>query len=814
MTAAAQSAAFKDFSYGLASDLNENVQVQISCLAGFVPPLSLGDLPMSAARDLRVTCQLWMTNSHRPLSMPIKSNHKHFSSADTYEWNQWIQFPCRYNELPFSTIMSFIVSDIGTDGRAHVVGGTTVRLFESQQGMLLKGRQKLLLSSADSGAFDDPRRLKASELAVADNVDRLEELQRLHASGEVDHVDWLDKLILASVENERNLELKKSRQLFLYINFPDLNVPVIFNEPAYSHAFESYPGVIISDPEMMLDNPVELKHRRLVRGHRAGPFDRELKPNPKTRDDLHKIFRYPPTQPLSSDESDLLWKFRFYLTRDKHALTKFLKCVDWADVNESKQALELLPLWSDIEADDALELLGPSFKNPVVRQHAIKTLERANDDDLLLYLLQLVEAIKFENIEERGAYESPLVEFLVRRALQNVLLGNDFHWYLMTECEDKVHSKTFAKVSYHFMTRMVEMTDGYLRRDMLRRQADLIERLSTITRDLRSTKDARPKKIENLQALLADSNSGLLSFAPFPLPVDASVEVCGIVADKATIFKSNLMPLRLTFRTTNDRQYTVMFKIGDDLRQDQLVMQVIKLMDKLLKKENLDLKLTPYRILATGTNHGMLEFVHSVPVATIMSKYSGNIQTYLRDNNPQPSATDCYGIVPSVLDAYVRSCAGYCVITYLLGIGDRHLDNLLLTPQGNLFHIDFGYILGRDPKPFPPPMKLIKEMVDAMGGISSAHFQKFKSLCYSAFMILRKSSNLILNLFALMVDANIPDIKFEPDKAVAKVQEKFRLDLSDEEAIQFFQTIINDSVTAVVPQLMETVHKMAQYLRK
>ena len=31
--------------------------------------------------------------------------------------------------------------------------------------------------------------------------------------------------------------------------------------------------------------------------------------------------------------------------------------------------------------------------------------------------------------------------------------------------------------------------------------------------------------------------------------------------------------------------------------------------------------------------------------------------------------------------------------------------------SGNLFHIDFGYILGRDPKPLPPPMKLSKEMV-------------------------------------------------------------------------------------------------------
>ena len=39
------------------------------------------------------------------------------------------------------------------------------------------------------------------------------------------------------------------------------------------------------------------------------------------------------------------------------------------------------------------------------------------------------------------------------------------------------------------------------------------------------------------------------------------------------------------------------------------------------------------------------------------------------------------------------------------------LMNLSFTFAGKLFHIDFGYILGRDPKPFPPPMKLSKEMV-------------------------------------------------------------------------------------------------------
>lgn len=90
------------------------------------------------------------------------------------------------------------------------------------------------------------------------------------------------------------------------------------------------------------------------------------------------------------------------------------------------------------------------------------------------------------------------------------------------------------------------------------------------------------------------------------------------------------------------------------------------------------------------------------------------------------------------MENYVRSCAGYCVITYILGVGDRHLDNLLLTTSGKIFHIDFGYILGRDPKPLPPPMKLSKEMVEAMGGVNSEYYQKFRKQCYTAFLHLRR----------------------------------------------------------------------------
>ena len=85
---------------------------------------------------------------------------------------------------------------------------------------------------------------------------------------------------------------------------------------------------------------------------------------------------------MTSEEKDLLWKFRFYLTRDKRALTKFLKCVIWTDPTEVKQATELLSRWTEVDVDDALELLGPTFRNKAVRAYAVERLRKADDNVL------------------------------------------------------------------------------------------------------------------------------------------------------------------------------------------------------------------------------------------------------------------------------------------------------------------------------------------------------------------------------------------------------------------------------------------------
>ncbi|CAG8459059.1 12986_t:CDS:10 [Ambispora leptoticha] len=831
----------KDFSYSffLTKDIDLLLPVKIATIEGsrekkpFTellenPALKFTGLQTSDYSDIYVTCQIFAEN--KPLTVPIQTSYKSFENR--WAWNEWLVLPIKFRDLPVTAQMALTVWDIQGPRKVDPIGGTTFRLF-GKNNSLKEGKHKLYLWP-DQEADGSVHTTTPSKIFDRGEMDRLEKLIKRYDKNDIDRLEWLDNLAFRQIEKINQRESAKSKKLYLYIILPKFeDFPAIFSEPEYelsvapplstttvpnqlvpSTIIDSSMNIIV-DPEITHENPVEAKHRRLVRSHRNGPLDRDLKPNAKIRDELNQILKYPPTQSLKAEEKDLLWKFRFYLTRDKKALTKFLKCVLWTDPTEAKQAVDLLSQWADIDVDDALELLGANFINRAVRRYAVRQLQKADDDELLLYLLQLVQAFKFENISEKSSStnESSLVSFLIDRAIKNPILGNNFHWYLMVECEDKLFGKRYAKVAFQYMTAMEKSPSGKQRREILKRQGYLIETLSKISKSIYDLKDTRPKKIEMLRASIADPKNGLLSFPPLPLPLDAGVQVTGIIQEKCTVFKSSLLPLSLVFNCVDNTEYPIIFKTGDDLRQDQLVIQIITLMDKLLRKENLDLKLKPYKVLATSSDHGLMQFIPSSSLANILSEYNGSLLLYLKAHHPDEKALATYGVNPEVMDTYVKS-SGYCVITYLLGVGDRHLDNLLLSPEGHVFHVDFGFILGRDPKPFPPPMKLCKEMVEAMGGANSSHYQRFKSFCYVAFNILRKNANLILNLFALMVHANIPDIKIEPDKAVWKVQEKFRLDLTEEEAIKFFQNLINDSVSALFPQVIETIHKWGQYWRK
>jgi len=81
----------------------------------------------------------------------------------------------------------------------------------------------------------------------------------------------------------------------------------------------------------------------------------------------------------------------YYLSANKKSLAKFVKCVNWNVANEAMLALDLIAKWAPMDVEDALELLGPSFRHAGVRQYAVNRLHKSPDEDLQMYLLQLVQ---------------------------------------------------------------------------------------------------------------------------------------------------------------------------------------------------------------------------------------------------------------------------------------------------------------------------------------------------------------------------------------------------------------------------------------
>ncbi|KAK2177654.1 hypothetical protein NP493_587g04000 [Ridgeia piscesae] len=911
--------------YVYSCDLDVNLEIKIGTLEGERqrpsyneliddPLLNFSGACQENCSDLYVTCQIYADG--RPLALPICTAYKSFSSR--WNWNEWLSFPVSYSDLPRNALLVLTIWDIYGPRKVIPVGGTTVSVF-SKHGMLRQGMHDLRVWPGVEGDGHDPSTTPGKTSGKDDEMSRLAKLSRKHRDGQLTKLDWLDRLTFREIEMVNEREKRDSNFMYVMIEFPHIHYEgmeysVIYFEMGGDEVEQVKTGsdmIRAPDPEILQENLVEQKHHKLARSLRRGPVNRENKPNAATRDHLNSIVGYPPTKTLSSEEEDLVWKFRKYLSGQKKALVKFLKSVNWSVPEEVDQALELMNGWNPMDVADALELLSPMFVNPAVRQYAVARLQQANDDELLLYLLQLVQALKYENFDNiQAAFErqqeqqqlnepprfvvrsestgsattvpsgdtidggggviesdschstvttsrcasvddmSPssseelitatqdslhdalglessatmvglqmdLCTFLITRACRNPKLANYFCWYLMVECDDQVETcrdsgviKMYVTVLKSFSLSLKNGGPAWASlRSMISRQQEFMEKLVKLVKLVARESGNRKRKIEKLQALLVDPDIlkfNFVNFDPMPLPLDPEVMVQSIIPEEASLFKSALMPCRFTFCTTSGEKYVTIFKHGDDLRQDQLVLQIITLMDQLLQTENLDLKLTPYKVLATNTKHGFLQFIESTAVAEVLAT-DGAILNFFRKH--APSETGPYGVQPEVIDTYVKSCAGYCVITYLLGVGDRHLDNLLLTTTGKLFHIDFGYILGRDPKPMPPPMKLTREMVEGMGGVTSEHFTDFRKLCYTAFLHLRRSANLILNLFSLMVDANVPDIALEPDKTVKKVQDKFRLDLTDEEAVHYMQSLLDASSSATVAALMEQMHKIAQ----
>lgn len=225
------------------------------------------------------------------------------------------------------------------------------------------------------------------------------------------------------------------------------------------------------------------------------------------------------------------------------------------------------------------------------------------------------------------------------------------------------------------------------------------------------------------------------------------------VESNVIVMQSNSQPVIATFIDNTNTKKQIMFK-SEDIRKDHIITNIINIIHDILKKENIIIDIIQYEVVPTSKNSGYIEIIEKSATIYNIINSGCTIQNYILNHNKNQT-------IGVFREKIVKSTALYCVVSYLLGIGDRHLDNIMISRNGLLFHIDFGYILGQDPKYSTNRLlRVTPEIINVIGGYGSDDYNYFKEMCIKIYNILRLHVNLFANLLYI-IPAIDPTITFD-----------------------------------------------------
>ncbi|XP_057878900.1 phosphatidylinositol 3-kinase C2 domain-containing subunit gamma [Melospiza georgiana] len=510
---------------------------------------------------------------------------------------------------------------------------------------------------------------------------------------------------------------------------------------------------------------------------------------------------------LSEQQRRILWFYRYSCNNQNCSLPLVLGSAPSWDRTTVSEVYALLGAWRFSHPLQALGLLTFSFPDQDIRRAAVQQIENVSNDELLEYLPQLVQVLKFE-----WSLESPLVKLLLSRSLQSIQVTHQLYW-LLKNAQNEVHFRMW----YKKLLAALQFCAGQTLNNEFCKEEKLIRILEDIATKVKAATD--PKRKEVLKEELSRLQQFFQEVKLCRLPLNPALVVQGIEADSCSYFTSNAFPLKISFINANapSGHINVIFKIGDDLRQDMLVLQIIHLMDSIWLQEGLDMQMIIYRCLSTGKGQGLVQMVPDATTLAKIHRESGLIGP-LKENTIKKWFHHHHPLQSSYQEAirnFFYSCAGWCVVTFILGVCDRHSDNIMLTKAGHMFHIDFGRFLGhaqmfgsikRDRAPFIFTSEM--EYFITEGGKNPQRFQEFVELCCRAYNIVRKHSQLLLNLLEMMLHAGLPELKSIQD--VQYVYDNLRPQDSDLQATSYFTRKIKESLECFPVKLNNLIHTLVQ----
>jgi len=453
-------------------------------------------------------------------------------------------------------------------------------------------------------------------------------------------------------------------------------------------------------------------------------------------------------------------------------------------------------------------------------------------------LPQLVECLRLEQHDE-----SALLRFLMARAaLAPLVVGVALAFKLRVDiCHSharaqppRVTAVSEARIQLRFalfVERLLVVCGGALAQT-LEAQMQAIESLEALNQAVKPLAYGA-KRSEALSRILTDT---LVTGWPkqWRLPFDASLMVGRPSVSRSRAMDSHQCPLRITFplvettlggegggpRAGDGDVTSIIFKIGDDVRQDECVIQLLCLLQDAWDAAAVECALVLYRSLAVGFECGMIECVTSAStIAKIQASRGGSIVGALRstplfqfltDKTPVDAADVDKLLWRDVLCNYSRSLAASCVATFALGIGDRHNDNVMLRNDGRLFHIDFGHVLGNFKTLERASCALTKEMAFVLGGEDTADFGAFVQLTVRAFSVARTLVPWLVCLLVCLLPASLRELREEADVLFLRTSLNGAGDVDDEQCELNFRKILLSSLgTFSSSRLVNLTHLLA-----
>ena len=261
------------------------------------------------------------------------------------------------------------------------------------------------------------------------------------------------------------------------------------------------------------------------------------------------------------------------------------------------------------------------------------------------------------------------------------------------------------------------------------------------------------------------------------------------------VFDTKQKPRKISLIGSDDKEYKFLLKSNEDLRQDERIIQVFSFVNSMLSldKEASSKKLliTIYPVIPLSNMTGLIGFlpncetishliteqrkeentVINIEICNLMNLYpkynSGTLLSKVEAFKEANESTSGYELSKIIWTKslnceswlnrrtnYAQSLAVMSVVGYILGLGDRHPNNLMMNRQnGKIIHIDYGdcFEVAMFRKRFPEkiPFRLTRMFIKALG-VSNVE-GAFRIICEKIMKLLRSNKDSLYTILNSLV---------------------------------------------------------------